>query len=117
TNYGAKGDGVTINTKAVQAAINAASAGGGGTVIVPRGEFLCGPIQLASHINLLVDAGATLRMLPLDQYPGGANAPADFISGSKLQDVAITGGGTIDGQGIPWWPFAGTKGAKRPIMI
>ncbi len=116
TNYGAKGDGMTINTKAIQAAINAAGAGGG-TVIVPRGEFLCGPIRLASHINLLIEAGATLRMLPLDQYPGGTSAPEDFISGSKLQDVAITGEGTIDGQGSPWWPFASTKGAKRPIMI
>jgi polygalacturonase len=117
TKYGAKGDGMTINTRAVQAAINAASAGGGGTVIVPRGEFLCGPIQLASHINLLIEAGATLRMLPLDQYPGGMSDPADFISGKKLQDVAITGGGTIEGQGGPWWPFASTKEAKRPVMI
>ena len=116
TNFGAKGDGVTINTKAVQAAINAASAGGG-TVIVPRGEFLCGPIQLASRINLLIDEGGTLKMLPLDQYPGGTSSPADFITGTKLQDVAITGAGTIDGQGSPWWPFAGNKSAKRPIMI
>jgi len=117
TKYGGKGDGVTINTKAVQAAINAASASGGGTVNVPRGDFLCGPIQLASHINLLVAAGATLRMLPLDSYPGGTSDPADFISGKKLQDVAISGSGTIEGQGSPWWPFASAKGAKRPIMI
>ena len=117
TDFGAKGDGVTDNTKAVQAAINAASAKGGGTVIVPGGNFLCGPIQLASHIELRVEAGATLRMLPLDKYPGGTSDPANFISGSKLQDIAIGGPGTIDGQGSPWWPFARTKDAKRPRMI
>lgn len=117
TQFGAKGDGAATNTSAIQAAINAASAAGGGTVIVPAGVFLSGPLQLASHINLRVEAGATLRMLPLDQYPGGTVDPANFLSGSKLHDVAISGGGTIDGQGSPWWPFARTKDAKRPRMI
>lgn len=117
TSYGARGDGTTINTKAIQTAINTAAGSGGGTVIVPSGDYLCGPIQLASHVNLVVDTGATLRMLPLDQYPGGSTNPADFISGAKLQDVAISGGGTIEGQGTPWWPLASTKGAKRPSMI
>ena len=117
TNYGAKGDGVTNNTKAVQAALNAAGSAGGGMVIVPRGVFLCGPVRLASHTNLVIDEGATLKMLPLEEYPGGTSSPADFISGTKLQDVAITGTGTIDGQGTPWWPFASNKSARRPIMI
>jgi len=117
TDFGAKGDGEATNTTAIQAAINAASAAGGGTVIVPAGVFLCGPISLASRINLRVDAGATLRMLPLDKYPGGTEKPENFISGSKLRDVAISGGGTIDGQGSPWWPFTYVKGAKRPRMI
>jgi polygalacturonase len=117
TDFGAKGDGEATNTTAIQAAINAASAAGGGTVVVPTGVFLCGPISLANHINLRVDAGATLRMLPLDKYPGGTEAPENFISGAKLRDVAISGGGTIDGQGSPWWPFARVKEAKRPRMI
>ena len=117
TNFGAVGDGLATNTVAIQAAINAASAVGGGTVEVPAGNFLCGPIQLANQINLHLDAGATLRMLPMEKYPGGTANPDNFISGERLHDVAISGEGAIDGQGTPWWPFAKTKGASRPRMI
>ncbi len=117
TAYAAVGDDVTTNTAAIQSAIHAASAAGGGTVLIPAGTFLSGPIQLDSRINLHLDHGAILRMLPLDKYPGGTTDPADFISGSKLQDVAITGAGMIDGQGIPWWPYARERGARRPRMI
>ena len=117
TNCGAAGDGVTTNTAAIQAAINAATNAGGGTVEVPAGTFLSGPIRLASRINLHLDGGAVLRMLPLDKYPGGTDDSANFISGRSLHDVAISGSGMIDGQGIPWWPYARTRGARRPIMI
>jgi polygalacturonase len=116
-NYGAAGDGVTTNTTAIQAAINAATNAGGGTVEVPAGTFLSGPIRLASRINLHLDGGAVLRMLPLDKYPGGTDDPANFISGAQLHDVVISGLGMIDGQGIPWWPYARVFGARRPRMI
>ena len=117
TNFGAIGDGVVTNTETIQAAITATSAAGGGMVEVPVGTFLCGPIQMASRINLRLDAGALLRMLPLDKYPGGTRNPKSFITGEKLQDAAISGNGAIDGQGAPWWPFAKTRGAFRPRMI
>jgi polygalacturonase len=116
THFGAVGDGVVTNTKAIQAAINAASEGGG-IVEVPPGTFLCGPIQMASQINLHLDAGALLRMLPLDKYPGGTHYPRSFISGGRLHDITISGSGAIDGQGAPWWPFAKIRGAFRPRMI
>ncbi|HVM62202.1 MAG TPA: glycosyl hydrolase family 28 protein [Verrucomicrobiae bacterium] len=117
TNYNAIGDGATANTTAIQAAIDAASAKGGGIVEVPSGVFLSGPIHLANGINLRLERGAVLRMLPLEKYPGGTSDPESFISGSKLHDIAITGPGMIDGQGAPWWPFAKTRGARRPRMI
>jgi polygalacturonase len=115
TDYGAMGDGVATNTTAIQAAIDAASKAGGGTVLVPAGDFLSGPVQLANQIDLRVNG--TLRMLPLDKYPGGTANPASFISGSGLHDVEISGSGMIDGQGIPWWPYARERGARRPRMI
>jgi polygalacturonase len=117
TNYGAIGDGVATNTAAIQAAINAASAAGGGIVEVPAGSYLSGPVRLASGINLRVERGAVLRMLPLDKYPGGTVDPENFISGAGLHDVAISGSGMIDGQGIPWWPYARVPDASRPRMI
>jgi polygalacturonase len=117
TNYGAVGDGMTTNTTAIQAAISAASAAGGGTVEVPAGVYLSGPVQLASHMRLQLDGGAILRMLPLDKYPGGTRDPTDFLSGARLQDIALSGTGMIDGQGIPWWPYARVGGARRPRMI
>jgi polygalacturonase len=117
TNYNAVGDGATANTAEIQAAIDAAGAKGGGIVEVPAGVFLSGPIQMASSVNLRIERGAVLRMLPLARYPGSTNDPENFISGSKLHDVAISGAGLIDGQGAPWWPFAKTKGVKRPRMI
>src|ERR1019366_9847256 len=116
-NYGAIGNGVATNTAAIQAAINAASTADGGVVEIPAGIFLCGPIQLASKINLHLEAGALLRMLALGKYPGGTVNPESFITGANLHDVAISGAGAIDGQGAPWWPFAKTKDAKRPKMI
>jgi polygalacturonase len=117
TTYGAVGDNTKDNTAAIQNAINAAKDAGGGKVIVPAGVFMCGPLQFTSNLNLQLDAGAILTFLPIDKYPGGTTTGTDFISGSKLHDVAITGKGTIDGQGSPWWPFAKDKTAKRPRMI
>lgn len=117
TNYGAIGDGVATNTTAIQSAIDAAAVSGG-IVEVPAGIFLSGPLKLSSQVNLHLENGALLRMLPLGKYPGGTTDPDTFISGSKLHDVAITGAGAIDGQGEPWWPFAkSSKGARRPRMI
>jgi len=118
--YGAVGDGATTNTAAIQAAIARAAAGGltngasGGTVEIPPGIYLCGPLTMASSVNLQLDAGAILRMLPLGMYPGGTNTGTTFISGSRLHDIEISGSGAIDGQGAGWWPY---PKMPRAIMI
>ena len=115
TNFSAVGDGVTTNTASIQLAIDTAKAAGGGMVQIPPGKFLCGPLQMASRINLHVNG--TLQMLPLGKYPGDTTNPANFISGANLQDIIISGSGAIDGQGSAWWPYAKQRGAKRPRMI
>ena len=115
--FGAAGDGITVDTPAIQAAINAAASAGGGVVSFSRGTYLCGPLALASRINLHLGKGAVLTMLPMDRYPGGRVTPANFIRGADVHDVAISGPGRIEGQGQAWWPFAKTSGTKRPIMI
>jgi polygalacturonase len=116
-DFGAAADGLSDNTIPIQKAIDAANAAGGGKVIVPAGVFICGPLQFYSNLNFQLEDGALLKLLPIDKYPGGTLTGTDFISGTKLHDIAITGKGTIDGQGAPWWPFAKDKNAKRPRMI
>jgi len=132
TNFGAVSSTTLTNTTAIQNAINTAAAGGmtngakGGTVEIPPGIFLSGPLTFLSSVNLQLDSNAVLRMLPFGQYPvtwhtnGGTNVyftASNFISGSSLTDIEISGSGAIDGQGQPWWPWANTNNAVRPIMI
>src|SRR4051812_21749187 len=62
TDFGGIGDGKTLNTDAFAKAIDAIRAAGGGKLIVPAGEFLTGPIQLTSSMELRVEKGATLRL-------------------------------------------------------
>jgi polygalacturonase len=115
----AVGDGVETNTTAIQNAINAAALGGitnglsGGTVEIPAGVFLSGPLTMASYVNLQIGAGAELRMLPYGSYPGGSD-PTDFISALKLQDIELSGPGKIDGQGAPWWTAYNASNIVRP---
>ena len=122
TTAGAMGDGVTTNTTAIQNAINLASAGLitngliGGTVEIPASPnaYLCGPITM-KNVNLQIDAGGGVADAALRQISGGIVNPADFISGSSLTNIEISGSGMIDGQGAPWWP--GYKTNTRPSMI
>jgi polygalacturonase len=97
TAYGAKPDGETHNTRAIQQAIDAASAAGGGTVLVPEGRFVTGVIQLKSNVNLLLAAkGVLLGSSHREEYgPGKASA---LLVANGAQNLSITGKGTIDGQ-------------------
>ena len=113
TSYGASTSSAN-NATAIQNAINAASAAGGGTVQVPSGTFLSGPITLKSKINLNLASGATLKMLAYGTWPG----TTVFISANNCTDLEISGSGTIDGQGAAWWAaFAAGTITSRPQEV
>ncbi len=115
TKYGAIGDDKTDNTTAIQAALTAAGNAGGGTVTIPSGTFLSGPMVLSSGTRLDISSGAVLKMLPMASYPAGATA---FITANKAHDIALTGAGTVEGQGQAWWTaFASDASLARPQEV
>jgi polygalacturonase len=110
-DFGAVGDGRTLCTAGIQAAIDACAAAGGGKVFVPPGKYLTGPIFLKSNLEFEVLAGATLLgSTNFADYPTIAGrwegldrtVYASLITGIDLENVAITGQGTLDGQGPVW---------------
>jgi polygalacturonase len=118
--YGAVGDGKTLDTSAIQKAIDAASVAGGGTVLVPAGRFLTDPFTLASRINLHLDRGAVILINDdMAHYPIVRHRYQDSITASDVHDVEISGDGVIDGQGAAWWAaFRANRGmTHRPYMI
>ncbi len=104
---GAVGDGKTLDTGAVQAAIDACHAAGGGVVYCPPGDYLVGTIKLKSNVELHVEAGATLlgsgqqTDYPMQDYDaaGIGFTPQHFIFAHNAENIAITGRGKIDGNG------------------
>lgn len=113
--YGAVGDGKTDDTKALQAALDAAKSAGGGTVVVPAGTFLSGPIVVGSSTRLELSAGAELEMLPMGTYPG---TTAFITAVASAHDIALTGSGTIEGQGQAWWnALTATPTLARPQEV
>jgi polygalacturonase len=108
TAYGAKADGQTKDTAALQKAINACA--GKGTVELTSGKYLSGALTLPGDLTFRIDSGATLlASQDAADYPasGGKLAPLLAASG---KNITITGAGTIDGQGATWW--AKTKAEK-----
>ncbi|MEO9891918.1 glycosyl hydrolase family 28 protein [Aurantibacter sp.] len=134
TDFGAIGDGKTLNTKFIQKAIDACVSNGGGTVIIPSGIFKSGTILLKSNVELHFEHNAVLLSstnvadFPLQPMPkyrshkdqlGGFNA---LIYAEGQENIALTGNGTIDGQGplhtpMPN-PYAGdVDGRPRNILL
>lgn len=113
--YGAVGDGLTMNTAAFREAIEACSKAGGGTVLVPPGLWLTGPIRLESNINLHVSRGALILFsknhsdYPIIKSPTRGYVVASPVYGFNLHDVAITGTGVLDGSGETWRPVKKMK--------
>jgi polygalacturonase len=113
--FGAAGDGQHLDSPAINAAIQACSAAGGGTVTVPAGTYLCGSIHLTNNLNLFLDAGAVILGAPQDMnvydetepwqgmgYQDGGHTyfHNSLIWGEYLTNVSITGPGMIRGGGL-----------------
>jgi polygalacturonase len=133
TDFGAVGDGQTLNTEAFRKAIAACRAARGCEVQVPPGVFVSGPIELTSRMALVLAKGATIRgserfsdydnTEPKSTESDGqqnvftrSKAPSlPLIRAGNLTDVAILGEGTIDGAGLSWWQrFRAERAAGAP---
>jgi polygalacturonase len=109
--YGAKSDGLTLNTKQINAAIVACNQKGGGVVLIPKGMWLTGPIELKSNVNLHLQANAILQFTKdFRQYELVASNWEGLpqmrnqspLWATNQQNIAITGAGIIDGAGDAW---------------
>ncbi|MHC4508353.1 MAG: glycoside hydrolase family 28 protein [Planctomycetota bacterium] len=113
TDYDAVGDGKTLCTRAIQKAIDACHAAGGGMVYLPAGRYLSGALFLKSHVTLHISEGATLlASTGFDDFPPfkpdwrirtDDTQRSSLITGVDLENIAVTGRGTLNGQGKPWW--------------
>jgi sugar lactone lactonase YvrE len=111
TDQGAVGDGVTMNTRAIQATIDRCAAQGGGIVVVPKGVFMSGSIFIRQGVSLRVEKDGVLKGSDklLDYLPAGATedqrgvAPFAFVNVDGVTGTVLSGEGTIDGNGSRWW--------------
>ncbi|AEE74456.1 putative glycoside hydrolase, family 28, pectin lyase/virulence factor [Arabidopsis thaliana] len=137
TDFGAVGDGKTLNTLAFQNAVfylMSFADKGGAQLYVPPGHWLTGSFSLTSHLTLFLENGAVIVASqdpshwevvdPLPSYGRGIDLPGkrykSLINGNKLHDVVVTGdNGTIDGQGLVWWDRFTSHSLKynRPHLI
>jgi hypothetical protein len=126
-NYGVIGDGNTLNTLAIQRALDAAAQAGGGAVVVPPGNYLIGTIFLRTNTTLHLEAGAALIGSPrLSDYAAltwgkaGDRTPWHLVVAKDVHHVAIDGMGTIDGNGPAFWeptvPLPGGDGSPLTVI-
>lgn len=111
--HGAKGDGRALDTPAIQKAIDACHANGGGVVFFPKGDFLSGTIELKSNCTLRLSPGATLwgsKMMEDYSRP-------HLIYSRGAKNIAIDGGGAINGNGDAFWDADFRPRAQRPSTL
>jgi polygalacturonase len=111
TDFGAVGDGKTMSTVGLQRALDTCGQAGGGRVVVPPGTFLTGPLFLRSNLVLELNAGSVLLgHTHFDEYPtiqgrwegNDRTVFASLLTGEDLENVTITGRGSLNGNGQPW---------------
>jgi polygalacturonase len=121
-DYGAKRDASASSTAAFRSAIQACAKAGGGTVFVPAGRYISGAIEMVSNMTLNIDAGAVIRFVAnRDEYPMvqsrfegiETQAPAAMIGGHNLENIAITGRGTIQADNGEWRKLMGDPAARQ----
>src|SRR5680860_501600 len=120
-DYGSIADGEAYNTEAFKAAIDSCSKNGGGTVLVPKGKYLTGPIHLKDNVNLHLEKGSEILFSKNleDYYPlvhtsyEGTELMnfSPLVYAYKQKNVAITGAGILNGQAsnTNWWPWCGKE--------
>ncbi|HEX3166806.1 MAG TPA: glycosyl hydrolase family 28 protein, partial [Chitinophagaceae bacterium] len=108
-DFGAKGDGKTLDTKAIQMAIDKCFTEKGGTVLIPAGEFLSGTLELKSNVTLhIVATGKLLGSPKREDYTAGKGIPPGngnivFLFGVNAENISIEGKGTVDGNGLAFY--------------
>ena len=117
-NFGAVADGLTLNSGAINQAIEACAKKGGGTVVIPAGSFVTGPIVMKSNINLHLQKGALVIFTSdFNQYPlvissfegvDAARCQSPVVA-EHLENIAITGEGIMNGNGFYWRPLKKEK--------
>lgn len=128
-DYGATTNG-ELATKSIDAAIAAAKEAGGGTVLVPAGEFFTGPIRLYSNITLHLTPGAVLKFSTNQEDYPVVNSRWEGVSrevymsciyGEDIENVTISGSGKLDGNGHDWWDVFRNRREElkypRPTLI
>ena len=125
-DYGAIGDGQTVNTVALQKAIDAANGAGGGTVLFTGGRYVTGTLYLKSHVTLRIETGAELAGSPvIDDYAADTfhtmiknevHMDRCLLFARDATNITLEGRGTIDGQG-KLFPNAGDPVKNRPMLI
>ncbi|MDR0745791.1 MAG: glycoside hydrolase family 28 protein [Mediterranea sp.] len=121
-DFGAKSDGITMNTGAINQAIKDVNAKGGGKVIIPEGLWLTGPIEMLSNVNLYTEKNALVIFTDnFDAYPVIETSFEGLdtrrcqspVSARDAENIAITGYGVFDGSGDAWRPVKKEKMTER----
>lgn len=121
--HGAVGNGTTLNTKAIQRVIDECAQAGGGTIVIPKGVFLSGAIFLKPGVDMdLQEDGVIKGSTNIEDYPKintrieGHFEPwrAALINGDKVDHLRISGKGTLDGNGEPFWKLFYSRRSANP---